>query len=78
MGFSEAWFFVRLSDIYHRISCKNIGKQCKQVLTIAAQYGLVSQEDFFNKNVSNENLSGYYLLQKGDFAYNKSYSGDYV
>ena len=77
-GFSDAWHFVRLSDICHRIRCKNTGEQCKQVLTIAAQYGLVSQEDFFNKNVASENLSGYYLLQKGDFAYNKSYSGDYV
>ena len=38
----------------------------------------LSQEEFFNKNVASENLSGYYLLQKGDFAYNKSYSGDYV
>ena len=47
-------------------------------MTIAAQYGLVSQEEFFNKNVASENLSGYYLLQNGDFAYNKSYSGDYV
>ena len=77
-GFSDAWHFVRLSDICHRIRCKNTGEQCKQVLTIAAQYGLVSQEDFFNKNVASENLSGYYLLQKGDFAYNKSYSGDYT
>ena len=77
-GFSDDWHFVRLSDICHRIRRKNIGEQCKQVLTIAAQYGLVSQEEFFNKIVASENLSGYYLLQKGDFAYNKSYSGDYV
>ena len=77
-GFFGDWHFVRLSDICHRICRKNKGEQCKQVLTIAAQYGLVSQEEFFNKNVASENLSGYYLLQKGDFAYNKSYSGDYV
>ena len=77
-GFFGDWHFVRLSDICHRICRKNTGEQCKQVLTIAAQYGLVSQEEFFNKNVASENLSGYYLLQKGDFAYNKSYSGDYV
>ena len=77
-GFLGDWHFVRLSDICHRICRKNTGEQCKQVLTIAAQYGLVSQEEFFNKNVASENLSGYYLLQKGDFAYNKSYSGDYV
>ena len=77
-GFFGDWHFVRLSDICHRICRKNTGEQCKQVLTIAAQYGLVSQEEFFNKNVASENLSGYYLLQKGDFEYNKSYSGDYV
>ena len=69
---------VKLSDICQRIQTKNIGRQCRQVLTIAAQYGLVNQEDFFNKTVASENLEGYYLLQKGDFAYNKSYSGDYT
>lgn len=77
-GFSDTWHFVRLSDTCHRIRSKNTEEQCKQVLTIAAQYGLVCQEEFFNKNIASENLSGYYLLQKGDFAYNKSYSGDYA
>lgn len=77
-GFSDNWQIIRLSEICHRIRCKNTEEQCKRVLTIAAQYGLVSQEEFFNKNVASENLSGYYLLQNGDFAYNKSYSGDYV
>ena len=77
-GFSENWQIIRLSEICHRIRCKNTEEQCKRVLTIAAQYGLVSQEEFFNRNVASENLSGYYLLQNGDFAYNKSYSGDYV
>ena len=38
---------------------------------------MVSQTDFFNKSVASENLSNYYLIQKGDFAYNKSYSGEY-
>ncbi|MBD5388390.1 restriction endonuclease subunit S [bacterium] len=77
-GFSDVWHYVRLSDICDRIRIKNIGEQCKRVLTIAAQYGLVSQEEFFHKNVASENLSNYYLLKKGDFAYNKSYSGDYA
>ena len=43
-GFSDAWHYVRLSDICDRIRIKNIGEQCKRVLTIAAQYGLVIQE----------------------------------
>ena len=76
--YSKEWKLVKLSDICQRIQTKNKGRQCRQVLTIAAQYGLVNQEDFFNKTVASENLEGYYLLQKGDFAYNKSYSGDYA
>ena len=76
--YSKEWKLVKLSDICQRIQTKNIDRQCRQVLTIAAQYGLVNQEDFFNKTIASENLEGYYLLQKGDFAYNKSYSGDYA
>ena len=76
--YSKDWKLVKLFDICQRIQTKNTGRQCRQVLTIAAQYGLVNQEDFFNKTVASENLERYYLLQKGDFAYNKSYSGDYT
>ena len=76
--YSKEWKLVKLFDICQRIQTKNAGRQCRQVLTMAAQYGLVNQEDFFNKTVAIENLEGYYLLQKGDFAYNKSYSGDYA
>lgn len=68
---------MRLCEICNRITEKNSGLKCNLVLTIAAQYGLVSQLDFFNKNVASENLSSYFLLKNGDFAYNKSYSGDY-
>ena len=60
-----------------RISERNSQESSSLVLTIAAQYGLISQTDFFNKSVASENLSNYYLIQKGDFAYNKSYSGEY-
>ena len=47
-------------------------------MTISAQYGLVDQIIFFNKTVASVDLSGYYLLYNGDFAYNKSYSNDYA
>ena len=76
--YSKEWKLVKLSDICQRVQTKNTGSQCRRVLTIAAQHGLVNQEAFFNKTVASENLEGYYLLQKGDFAYNKSYSGDYA
>lgn len=77
-GFYSDWQKVHLKDICSRVSQKNINGRCDLVLTIAAKYGLVSQLDFFNKSVASENLEGYYLLQKGDFAYNKSYSSEYT
>ncbi|MBD5289973.1 MAG: restriction endonuclease subunit S [Bacteroides sp.] len=77
-GFNGDWKIVTLSEICDRITDKNSDQKCNLVLTIAAQYGLVSQLDFFNKSVASENLSSYYVLKNGDFAYNKSYSGEYV
>ena len=77
-GFYDDWSKVKLSEICERITNKNSDLNCNLVLTIAAQYGLVNQLDFFNKSVASENLSSYYILKKGDFAYNKSYSGEYV
>ena len=68
----------KMKDFCFRITDKNRDNKCLQVLTIAAQYGLVDQESFFNKSVASENLTGYYILKKGDFAYNRSYSSGYA
>ncbi|MEY8464464.1 restriction endonuclease subunit S [Bacteroides caecimuris] len=56
---------------------KNKNNLSKLPLTISAQYGLVDQITFFNKVVASTDMSNYYLLKKGEFAYNKSYSSDY-
>lgn len=77
-GFNGDWEIVKLSEICERMTDRNGDLKCNLVLTIAAQYGLVSQLDFFNKSVASENLSSYFVLKKGDFAYNKSYSGEYI
>ena len=74
--FNDKWKIVSLGSVFDRVTDKNnVGSQ--NVLTISAQNGLVNQEDYFNKSVSSKDLSGYYLLKKGDFAYNKSYSNGY-
>ena len=75
---SEKWKQYRLKDVCQRITERNWQGSSSLVLTIAAQHGLVSQTDFFNKSVASENLSNYFLIHKGDFAYNKSYSGEYT
>ncbi len=71
------WREVKLGSICERLSRRNSNNESNLILTIAAQHGLVSQTDFFNKSVASTDLSNYFLLKKGDFAYNKSYSGEY-
>ncbi|KRK25175.1 type I site-specific deoxyribonuclease specificity subunit [Apilactobacillus kunkeei DSM 12361 = ATCC 700308] len=46
-------------------------------MTISAQFGLIDQETFFNKKVASKDLSNYFLVKNGEFAYNKSYSNGY-
>ncbi len=76
-GKKEDWQKVKLSDIVERVTTRNKTNSCCRVLTIAAQYGLIDQQEFFNKQIASSDLSTYYLLHNGDFAYNKSYSADY-
>lgn len=70
------WEEKRLGEVFSRITTKN-RENNQNVLTISAQQGLINQEEYFNKSVAAKNLTGYYLLEKGDFAYNKSYSNGY-
>ena len=75
--FNDEWCYQSLSKYVNRITTKNKNNESNLVLTISAQYGLVDQTFFFNRSVSSSNLTGYYLLNNGDFAYNKSYSNGY-
>ena len=76
--FVAEWSKYSLSDFVTRITRRNKNNESSLPLTISAQYGLVDQITFFNKTVASVDLSGYYLLYNGDFAYNKSYSNDYA
>ncbi len=75
--FEDNWVKINLKDITKRITRKNKDNKSQRALTISAQYGLISQNEFFTKIVASKKLSDYYLLTKGDFAYNKSYSNGY-
>ena len=70
------WKKFKLSDFATRITRKN-GEQTDIPLTISAQYGLIDQRNFFTKTVASTDMSGYYLLKSGEFAYNRSTSNDY-
>ena len=73
-GFTDDWEQRKLGEVCERITRKNINNESDLPLTIASQYGLIDQRDFFNKIVAAKDMSNYYLLKKGEFAYNKSYS----
>lgn len=73
---SGDWQYVDFDAIFERVTRKNVVGN-DNVLTISGQHGLISQRDYFNKSVASENLVGYTLLERGDFAYNKSYSSGY-
>ncbi|MDY5496550.1 MAG: restriction endonuclease subunit S [Anaerobutyricum sp.] len=75
-GFTEAWEQRKLGDIVERITRKNQDLESELPLTISAQYGLIDQNEFFDKRVASKDVSGYYLVKNGEFAYNKSTSTD--
>lgn len=75
-GFTDAWEQRKLSQITVRVTRKN-GNQSDLPLTISAQDGLVDQRKYFNRQVASRDMSNYYLIKKGEFAYNKSYSEGY-
>ena len=76
VGFTDPWEQRKLGELAHRVTRKNEENQSDLPLTISAQHGLVDQRDYFNNQVASRDMSGYYLLENGEFAYNKSTSGD--
>ena len=71
-----SWEQRKLSQFTARVTRKN-GGQSDLPLTISAQDGLVDQRKYFNRQVASRDMSNYYLIKKGEFAYNKSYSEGY-
>ena len=76
-GFDEPWRAAKLSDFADRVTRKNSNNETNLPLTISSKDGLVDQIRYFNKTVASPDMSGYYLLRNGEYAYNKSYSVGY-
>lgn len=70
------WEQRKLEDLVDRVTRKNQDLVSELPLTISAQYGLIDQNEFFDKRVASKDVSGYYLIENGEFAYNKSTSTD--
>lgn len=73
-GFTDAWEQRRLGELVDRVARKNTNNESSLPLTISAQYGLVDQITYFNNRVASRDVSNYYLVLNGEFAYNKSTS----
>lgn len=73
---NHTWKAYNLSDLCSPVSRKNVENNTN-VLTSSSQEGLVSQREYYNKSVSAEDVTGYYLLKKGEFAYNRSSAKGY-
>ena len=62
---------VQLSAIFKKISRRNSNEEIKNVITNSAEYGLIPQRDFFDKDIAVDgNTSNYYVIEHGDFVYN--------
>lgn len=75
-GFTGDWKQRKLGEIVNRITRKNSKLISELPLTISAQQGLIDQNEFFDKRVASKDVSGYYLIKNGEFAYNRSTSND--
>ena len=65
-----------MGEVVERITRKNENLESTLPLTISAQYGLINQNEFFDKRIASKDVSGYFLVRNGEFAYNKSTSSD--
>ena len=70
-GFTDDWEERKLEEISDKVTEKNKNSEFVETLTNSAEFGIINQRDFFDKNISNEkNLNGYYIVREDDFVYN--------
>ena len=70
-GFTDPWEQRKLSDIVEKVTEKNAGLQYIETFTNSAEFGIISQRDFFDHDISKiGSLDGYYVVHNEDFVYN--------
>lgn len=71
LGFTGEWSCKSLGEVASKVTTKNISRSLSETFTNSAEYGIMSQMDFFDHSISNaNNISGYYVVQQDDFVYN--------
>lgn len=70
-GFTDPWEQCKLGEIANKVTTKNAEGKYTETFTNSAEYGIISQDDFFDYGISNpENINGYYIIENDDFVYN--------
>lgn len=70
-GFSGEWEVKSLNRIAEKVTEKNTSMLYCETFTNSAEFGIISQRDYFDKDISNSNnISGYYIVQPDNFVYN--------
>ncbi|HDM8230069.1 TPA: restriction endonuclease subunit S [Vibrio campbellii] len=65
------WVVHPLSKLASKITTKNKGRKIKAVLTNSAKHGIISQQDYFEKDIAREdNTDNYCVVNVDDFVYN--------
>jgi type I restriction enzyme S subunit len=71
------WKTIELEMIAFKVNKKNKDSSLTNVLTNSAVQGIVCQSDYFERDIVNENnLAGYYVVEKDDFVYNPRISSN--
>lgn len=73
---AHPWHSSTLSDHVTTVTRRNFNG-LTLVLTASGEHGLVDQRRYFNRSVAGADLTKYYLLKKGEFAYNRSAMNGY-
>ncbi len=70
-SFAFTWEQRKLGEISDKVTEKNAGLQYVETLTNSAEFGVISQRDFFDHSISKiDSLDGYYIVRSEDFVYN--------
>ena len=70
-GFTDPWEQRKLNEIADKVTEKNAGLQYIETFTNSAEFGIISQRDFFDHDIAKmSSLGGYYIVRNEDFVYN--------
>ena len=69
--FDGAWGYRKLGTISDKVTEKNVYMEYTETLTNSAEYGIISQRDFFDHDIAKQDkINGYYVVRPEDFVYN--------